>query len=405
MLKNIYEDQTISSKANNQYISNIKTHSDFKRQSNIELLRIISMILIVAHHFSFHGVLKSGYESNFLPPTLTIFLAQIFQLGGKIGVELFIIITGYFLVKSKFNSKKIILLGLQVFFYSIGSLLLLKLINAPTGLIVTIKSVFPLIYGQYWFATAYIVLYLLSPFLNKLLLNLQKKKFLKMLGLMLFLWIIIPTFTKGGMGNNEITRFILFYSIGAFIRLYPSVSFQSRYIGVRLTLISYFLMVLSVATMNILGEEMNIGILASNATYFSGNSSILVLGVALGLFIWFKSIDIGSIKWINIISGATFGVYLIHDNTNFRQILWHSILQTENHISDSPILFLWYAMSSILITYVTCTIIELLRQKFFGELEKKIINYNFYRIIEKANSLALIKSIKVKFQSLGKLSD
>ena len=57
------------------------------RASNIELLRIISMILIIMHHFSVHGCFP-------LMPDLTfnkVFL-QVFGLGGKAGVVAFVMI-------------------------------------------------------------------------------------------------------------------------------------------------------------------------------------------------------------------------------------------------------------------------------------------------------------------------
>lgn len=262
------------------------------KQSNFELLRIISMLLIVAHHFSYHGVLKTSYENGFNSQTLTIFLAEVIESGGKIGVTLFVMITGYFMIHSKIKLKKLVLLILQVSFYSMGILLLFKGLGFPISLGDTLRNIFPLLYGQYWFMTTYIVLYLFTPFLNKLLLSLKKIDYLKLLFLMIFLWILIPTFTKGSMGDHDITRFLLFYSIGAYINLYPD-SFFKRKIGIRLTVVSYLLIIVSIAAFNLIGEKMNLDILIRNATFFTKDSSVFILGAAVGLFIWFKNISIG----------------------------------------------------------------------------------------------------------------
>lgn len=207
-----------------------------------------------------------------------------------------------------------------------------------------IKAFFPIIHGQYWFITAYVVLYLISPYLNKLLLNLTEKEYLNMLGIMTLLWILVPTFTRGEMGSSNVTRFMLFYSIGAFLRLFPLKKYNNKKLGLNLFIISYLFMLLSVILLNVLGKELENGYFINKATYFSSSSSLLILSVSIGLFIWVKNIHIGSSSWINKISGTMLGVYLFHDNRNIRPILWHKIFHTENLIYDSSIEFIGYAI-------------------------------------------------------------
>ncbi len=75
------------------------------RQSNIELLRIISMILIVAHHFSVHG----GFDFSSTSFSVNRLYIQFLAMGGKIGVDIFVIISGYFLITSnKINIAKVL---------------------------------------------------------------------------------------------------------------------------------------------------------------------------------------------------------------------------------------------------------------------------------------------------------
>ena len=369
-----------------------------RRQSNIELLRIISMILIVSHHFSLHGVLKNFGENALLQQSVTTILAQIIQLGGKVGVCLFILISGYFMVNAEVKLKKIFFLVLQVLFYSIGSLCFIKLLGATIELTDIIEAVFPVLHEQYWFVTAYVILYLISPFLNKLLLNLSKKEFQKMLLVTIFLWILVPTFTSGEMGSSNITRFILFYSIGSFIKLHSNKKYDNIKFGFILSLISYSLLVASVFIYNFIGRKLQINELISEATYFSNSSSLLVLAIAVGLFIWIKNINMGSINWINKVSGATFGIYLIHDNRHIRPILWHSIFRTQEHISDSPLFFVLYALYVVLVVLFVTIGIELLRLKYIHKYEVKILdvflNHEYLKIITALKSIKFIKKIK-----------
>lgn len=81
------------------------------RKSNIELLRILSMFLICLHHFSVHGPWPSA--GGALPHAVIDIMSM---GGGKAGVNCFILITGYFLVKSSFKSRSLVKLLIETFF-------------------------------------------------------------------------------------------------------------------------------------------------------------------------------------------------------------------------------------------------------------------------------------------------
>lgn len=86
------------------------------RNSSIELLRIISMILIVFHHFAFHGGFK--WQTNSV--TISHFWYNFIYGGGKIGVNIFVLISGYFLIDRKTSVfsyiRRILKFWGQVFF-------------------------------------------------------------------------------------------------------------------------------------------------------------------------------------------------------------------------------------------------------------------------------------------------
>ena len=89
------------------------------RLSNFELLRIISMILIVINHYVVSsGVLDLEFNINRV-------ILQLFGIGGKIGVTLFVLISGYFLIDSKFKMRKLLKIILETLFYSVSIYFLL----------------------------------------------------------------------------------------------------------------------------------------------------------------------------------------------------------------------------------------------------------------------------------------
>ena len=96
------------------------------------------MLLIMFHHFALHGGI------DYTTFSINNAYLNIIEFGGKIGVNIFVIITGYFSCTSKFSFKRIIKLLFAVEFYS----LTIMVISLFTGaqefrVMLFVKGVFP----------------------------------------------------------------------------------------------------------------------------------------------------------------------------------------------------------------------------------------------------------------------
>ena len=141
-----------------------------ERNSSFELLRIISMFLIVMHHYSFHG----GFDFM-IPFSMKLYFVQCLDMGGKLGVNLFVLISGYFLCKSDFKWKRIIKLEVEVIFYSILiGVIFHFLMPERESIKDLIKELTPLMTESYGFYNTYFVMVLFAPFINKFLVSLEK---------------------------------------------------------------------------------------------------------------------------------------------------------------------------------------------------------------------------------------
>ena len=92
---------------------------------------------------------------------------QLLSTGGKIGVNLFVLITGYFLAKkfSKFSS--LVYLWIKTFSYVIIFFLLFCALGLhPFSWSSLVSCFFPIRNDFYWFVSAYFLLILLSPFIT-----------------------------------------------------------------------------------------------------------------------------------------------------------------------------------------------------------------------------------------------
>lgn len=102
-------------------------------------------------------------------------------------------------------------------------------------------------------------------------------------------------------------------------------------------------------------------------------NKFLAVSLAISLFMAFKNINIGYVKMINTLSSATFGVLLIHANSDaMRTFLWRNLLSVKSYYNSNYLIL--HAILSVLSIYIVCTLIELFRIKF---IEKPILNRLF----------------------------
>lgn len=97
--------------------------------------------------------------------------------------------------------------------------------------------------------------------------------------------------------------------------------------------------------------------------FVADSNKILALITAICAFMYFKNLHIGYSKSINTIATSTFGVLLIHANSDtMRTWLWKDVLNNVHYFNSSLLVF--HAFCSVLVIYTICTIIDMLRIRF-----------------------------------------
>ena len=348
------------------------------RNTSIELLRIISMIMIMFHHFAYHG----NFEWNFNEVTLPHLWYDFILMGGKVGVDIFILISGYFLIENTeklFQPKKLLKFWGQVVFYSIMTYLLSVMLRLNAFEIKQlIKVCLPITYPGWWFASTYFMLYLIHPFLNKLLHGLSKTEYQYLILMMVLCWSIIPTATTQLFESNSLLWFVTLYGIAGYVNLYGgNQKLQSKHY------FSLYFMVLIITytvstTFLFLGTKKEEW--STHAIDFFEIERLPILLMAITLFMGFVTLKMNYHKWINMIASATFGVYLIHDSSYIRYYLWTNIFKI-NQYQDSTFLIL-YSILVVFILYVSCTMIDLIRKKLVEKPYMLFVNHYTYYFLK-----------------------
>lgn len=341
------------------------------RDSNFELFRIVLMLLIVSHHYVVNSGISQLYDFNNITGNM-IFL-QLFGFAGKIGINCFVFITGYFMIKSQFKFEKLLKLYLEIKFYR-WILYIIFVISGFESFTITgmIKPIFNIAYGvQLGFTGTFVFLYMLIPFINAMLLNLNQKLHLILIGILVFLYTIISTFLFHDTYSN-LGWMITTYIIAAYVRLYPCKWFENKKLYIWSTIFSVALSWASILVVDFVGSKVGF----KNYYHMVANEhKFLALACSFSLFMLFKNVKIKQNKVINTIAASTFGVLLIHANSDaMRKFLWQDVLHNASYY-NSPFLIV-HAILSVILVYVVCVCIDqvrihLLEKPLFSYIEKR----------------------------------
>ena len=323
-------------------------------------------MVLLLHYITKGGLLNIENSSY-------IYFAQyhIIQAFAIVAVNCYVLISGYFLVKSQFKIKKFLKLWRETIFYSITVYLILILLDLTNFNIKDlIKTIFPVITKQYWFITTYLVMYLLSPFLNKLIYSLDKYEYKKLLFIILMIFSVITILPSelllDDTGGYGIIWFICLYLIGAYIRIHISDEKINKYHNIYLVI--YILIALLIATTKLFIKYMcnkfGINDISGKITMYN---QFAILLESLSLFLYFKSINIKN-KYISkivlAIAPLTFAVYLIHEQSVLRTVLYKEILHVEICYNNNYGIFI--TLGSVILIFMVCILIEYIREKLIN---------------------------------------
>jgi len=336
-----------------------------RRQGNIELLRIICMLLILAHHMVYHSAaMQTGHETNRV-------IARFLFAGGMTGVNCFVMITGYFL--APFRAKRLIFILLETLFYSVGITLALWLTGLRKDVTWdTVKNAALVISrSPYWFVVMYAGLTAVLPLLQPAVKRLGRNAHRWVLILGTLYLCVIPTLTFQSPASqffHQITWFFYLYTLGAYFKKFP---FRlARCLPLHGAV---FLLMISFMALSTLWGDQHAELfqrVGSRQNFFADKNTIPQLLCSCALFLFFAGLRIKLYKPLLALSSASFGVYLIHDHGLLRSFIWRDWGQVWQSAQGEKFLLTALLLPAGL--YLACVLIDLLRKYL---LERPILKW------------------------------
>lgn len=342
-----------------------------KRNIGIEILRSLAMFMVIILHVLNFGI---NYE-ELVPFTVNWYCGWLLEGLSFCVVNIYAMISGYVMVKSKNKIARLLELWMEVFFYSVISVVIMRVITPENvGIIDIVKSFLPVCSQRFWYFTAYFLMFWFIPLFNWIINHLSFRQFRYLIfgllgGVGCLSWIseILGASAFGVLNGYSALWLSVCYFIGAGLKIYGFriISFRKkehsvRYYGVMAVfsgLLTYFSkIILTVITTMLFGREV-----CTNVFY--EYNSPLVIAEAIFLLCFFSQLKIKGGKWWIVIGRMTFGIYLIHQTQIFRNSVWHLF---EKYANADGIIFVSAVLGGAALIFIVCLIIEWIRQKLFA---------------------------------------
>ena len=314
------------------------------RQSNIELLRILSMFFVLVGHVGM--IVGSPDKDLFSSDFLSSFLRILIQGFSVVGVNIFVLISGWFGIKASLKGGSAFIFQ---FLFLIWAVYFLEIVTGITifdfqGL----KNSLGLT-GEYWFVMAYLGLYILTPVLNTYVEQASKEQ---------FRWLLISFYCfqcyycwLSGFTNYfegySIVFFCGLYLTARYIRLYPIPFLYNN---------SFKLyVIISIVT----------SLFASIGIYFFDSAvrmlrydNPLVIISSIALLLSFTKFGFQN-NYINIIAKSSFAVYIIHFNPYIFPFFRDIVYNIEMQYSNLALVFVLFFF--MVVVFLICILIDQIR--------------------------------------------
>ncbi|MBR3316735.1 MAG: acyltransferase [Atopobiaceae bacterium] len=293
------------------------------RQSNMELLRIVAMLMVVAHHF----VRYANPPLDAYPLGVRWLFFFVLETGGEVGVAVFLGISLWFLTQRNLTvhevRRHLIKTEAVLLSYSMPLFFVSKFaLHCDGPQYFFLRSLFPTISSLWWFMTTYAVLLLFLPFLLHGLHSLGRHMHAQLVYVVVVVVGTLPMLSFASLPVSSLTAFFALAVVVSYVRWYPSPVLERPGMGWALFIGSLALGV----GLGVLVKLFPMSISNNDPMRWEWSpGGVLVMGEALGLLLVFARLRIQS-RAINFVAPSTVGVYLLHEHPVIKGVLWDSWL-------------------------------------------------------------------------------
>lgn len=341
-----------------------------KRMANLELLRCVAMMMVVTLHFLGKGGLLTGGNRTMSDGAVALngagYAAWLLEVFCVVAVNVYMLISGYFLCHSSFKLSRLLRLWLQVWFYSVT----FGVLAAAAGVVEEttvdlhyyLTLLFPISMEHYWFMTAYLFLYVLLPFAGLAVAQMTKEQMKAAILILLTVFCLlksaVPFRLETDRKGYDVLWYLCVFVAAAYLRRFGLPWLKGKWRCLLLYVASCLLVF--GGTMTLHEIYLRTGRLSWIINIFMEYNHILPFLGAVGLFGFFLHIHVPDkiSGVINKVSGCTLGVYLLHENLGLRYA-WQLWLGAEEVTGVGSLLLT--TITAVIVVFTCGILVEMIR--------------------------------------------
>lgn len=331
-----------------------------ERDMGVELLRIISMLMIVVMHILGQGGILAGVAAA--PGSAGYAGAYLLEAGAYMAINCYALISGYVGVEHPFRYARLFETQARVLFYTVFITAGFCIVMPELfGFTLVKNALFPAMTGQYWYYTAYFGLMLFMPALQCMIAHLKREQFRNMIIGIVLLFSVLPMLFVSDIFQTaqgySLWWLTALYLIGAYIKKFGCPFLKKPLPALAVYALCVF------ATWGIrMAEAYGAGIPLPNMLAYT-SPAMLLAGVSL--FVVFSGLRLPASvkKAVGLCAPLSFSVYLIHAHP----LVWKYLFEGRfAAFADYPVYMLIPAViGAAAAVYAVCTLIDAVRVWLF----------------------------------------
>lgn len=355
-----------------------------KRNANMDVLRMISMLMVTMLH--------ALTKSDLLPfmgneVSANGWIAWVLEVFSVPAVNIFMLISGYFLISSSFKTGRLVEIALQALFYSAGSFTLFLLLGKAAPVSIGSYDFFqyflPIHMETYWFISAYVIVYLLLPLIASGVHAMTEKQLEGVILWLLVYECVIKSFLPVRLSMDtrgySFLWYLTLFLVGARIRLYGFKIVKTARRGWFLYIVSTFLILAEIFMISQI--QVRTGRLKEMTTVSLEYNHILVFLSAIGIFAAFlhakppgesKSPKQRPGRLVCMLSPYCLGVYLLQENLMMRY-LWQDWFGLREAMEQPIPVFLFRVLGAVAVMFVLGLCVDMLRSVLFRVIANFVV--------------------------------
>lgn len=330
----------------------MKERTNIQRNSSIEALKIIAVVLIVLSHSmpdkSTINIVGGGgvIDIDTVTADIQLIIAGYIKNLGQIGNDIFLVCSSWFLLESrKVKLNKISNMIGDCFFISIFMLGLFTAIGYDFSVKYIIKQFFPVTFGNCWFLTCYILLYAVHPLLNFAIKEMSKEQ---------LLCFNVSFFMLHNCIGFAMRNVLFYYShLIGFIGIYFFTAYLKFYMRETASDVRWNKKMLAVGVSGWIASSCLTAVLGYNFSIFESQmqrwNSIMnpcFILIAMALFHLFRRKEFHN-RIIDYLSGCSLLIYMIHTTRIMRDYVRYDIFAVIENKFGCDNLIWWILLFAI----------------------------------------------------------